>query len=227
MKRAVVVLSGGMDSALAAAIAKEQGYEIFTLHLNYGQLTQKRELKAFYDISHHFNAAGRQVIDTGFFTQLGGSSLIGDGKIDMFEALPDDIGERGKNDIPRTYVPFRNGFIISLAAAWGELIDAQTIFIGVVEEDSSGYPDCRKEFYKYLSPALAAGTANGITVSTPLLEMSKKQIVQQGELLKLPFELTWSCYTREDIPCGTCESCLLRARGFNEAGIKDPLLENK
>ena len=227
MKKAVVVLSGGMDSALAAAIAKEQGYDIFTMHLNYGQLTQKRELQAFHVLSDHFDEAGLKTIDSEFFTQLGGSSLIGDGKIDMYETLPDDIGERGKGDIPSTYVPFRNGFIISLAAAWGELIDAQTIFIGVVEEDSSGYPDCRKEFYKYFSPALAAGTANGITVSTPLLEMSKKQIVQRGAELELPFDLTWSCYTREDIPCGTCESCLLRARGFNEAGIEDPLLKNK
>ena len=224
MKKAVVVLSGGMDSAVCAAYAKSKGYELYLLHLNYGQLTQKREEKAFYDLAKYYNVKDTLVLDVDFFNKIGGSSLIGDGEIPLNSKM-DDLKQRDDENIPSTYVPFRNGIIISLAVAWAERIGAEKVFIGAIEADSSGYPDCRKGFYDSFNKALQIGTKNKIQIETPLVDLTKGEVVKLGQKLHVPFELTWSCYVNEDVPCGKCESCLLRAKGFAEAGIEDPLLK--
>ena len=222
MKKAVIVVSGGMDSAMITGIAKKRDYELYLLHLNYGQLTEKREQKAFYDISKFYNVKETRIIDTRFLRDIGGSSLVGDGIIPESKSIA-DITKRTDNDIPSTYVPFRNGIIICFAVAWAEKISAEKVFIGVIEVDSSGYPDCRNGFYQHLNEALSIGTKNKIMIETPLIHKTKADVVRLGTKLNVPFELTWSCYQNEDIPCGKCESCLLRMRGFKQAGIKDPL----
>ena len=224
MKKAVVVLSGGMDSAVCAAYAKSKGYELYLMHLNYGQLTEKREEQAFNDLADFYKAKDKLILDTGFFKTIGGSSLIGDGEIPM-DSTEKSMHNRGAGEIPSTYVPFRNGIIISLAVAWAEKIEAEKVFIGAIEADSSGYPDCREGFYGYMNKALQIGTKNDIEIETPLMELSKGDVVKLGNELGVPFELTWSCYVNEDVPCGKCESCLLRKKGFDEAGMIDPLLK--
>ncbi len=224
MKRAVVVLSGGMDSAVCAAYAKSKGYELYLMHLNYGQLTEKREETAFNKLADFYKAKDKLILDTAIFKTIGGSSLIGDGDIPL-NSTEKSINDRGAGELPSTYVPFRNGIIISLAVAWAEKLEAEKVFIGAIEADSSGYPDCREGFYGYMNKALQIGTKNGIEIETPLMELSKSDVVKLGVKLSVPFELTWSCYKNEDIPCGKCESCLLRAKGFKGAGIEDPLLK--
>ena len=224
MKKAVVVLSGGMDSAVCTAYAKNKGYELYLMHLNYGQLTEKREEKAFNELADLYSAKDRLVLDVDFFKTIGGSSLIGDGEIPV-DSSENEMKNRGVGELPSTYVPFRNGIIISLAVAWAEKLNAQKVFIGAIEADSSGYPDCREGFYGYLNKALQIGTKNGVEIETPLMELSKSDVVKLGQELGVPFELTWSCYQNEEKPCGKCESCILRAKGFKEAGIIDPLIK--
>ncbi|HOK14180.1 MAG TPA: 7-cyano-7-deazaguanine synthase QueC [Candidatus Kapabacteria bacterium] len=217
-KLAVVLMSGGMDSALCAAIALKDGYEVAALHLNYQHRTQAREERAFNDICDFYGIARRLVVDVGYFKQIGGSSLT-DLQIDVPKAKFD------KNEIRNTYVPFRNGNIMAIGASWAETLGAEALFIGAVEQDSSGYPDCRAEFFRAFEKALNYGTKpeTNIKIVTPIILLSKKEIVQQAILLNVPLYLTWSCYVNEDAACGECESCLLRLRGFEQAGYIDPI----
>lgn len=216
-KLAVVLASGGMDSCVTAAIAA-QNYELAMLHLNYGQRTEKRELKAFNDLADYFNAKLRLVLDTDFFKKIGGSSLT-DERIEVSKANLES------KEIPTSYVPFRNANILAMAVAWAEVIGAEKIFIGAVEEDSSGYPDCRKIFYEKFNELIKVGTkpTTNIIIETPLISMTKAEIVRKGMELNAPFHLTWSCYKEEEVACGVCDSCALRLRGFQMAGFEDPI----
>jgi 7-cyano-7-deazaguanine synthase len=225
MALAVVLMSGGMDSALCAAIAKRDGHELAALHLNYGQRTQARELKAFHDVADFYaiprppaTPARRLVVDVSHFAVIGGSSLT-DRTIAVTQA---DIESKV---IPTSYVPFRNANILAIAVSWAEVLGAQKLYIGAVEEDGSGYPDCRKEFYDAFQEVINTGTKpdTHIEIVTPVIRYSKREIVQQATALTAPLHLTWSCYQREDAACGVCDSCALRLRGFQEAGIEDPI----
>ena len=212
---AVILVSGGMDSLVTAAIANEE-YELAFLHLNYGQKTENRELKAFNDIADYYNVKKRLCVNVEHLSQIGGSSLT-DNKIDVSGA---DIGNNG---IPTSYVPFRNANILSIAVSWAEVIKAAKIFIGAVEEDSSGYPDCREVFYEAFNRVIEMGTKpdTKISIETPVIHLKKYEIVKKGAELKAPFELSWSCYKNEDKACGECDSCAYRLRGFQQAGIED------
>ncbi len=216
-KIAVVLMSGGMDSALTAAIAKNDGYRIAALHLNYGQRTQKRELKAFEALASHYDAIARLVVDVAYFSQIGGSSLTSK---DI--AIPTELAA---DTVPNTYVPFRNANILAIATSWAEVLEAAAIFIGSVEEDSSGYPDCRQSFYDAFQAAIDLGTKDEthIAIETPIIKLSKAEIVRASVELGVPLELTWSCYQNEDEACGVCDSCRLRLRGFGVARVKDPI----
>ena len=215
--KAVVLLSGGLDSCVTAAIAAKD-YEPAFLHLNYGQRTEKRELRAFNEIADFYGASQRLVVDARFFNQIGGSSLT-DNNMEIAEA---DLNSK---EIPATYVPFRNANILSIAVSWAEVIGAAKIFIGAVEEDSSGYPDCRDDFFKAFNRAAELGTKpdTHIQIVTPVIEMNKAQIVQKGIETEAPLHLTWSCYQNEEKACGVCDSCALRLRGFEQAGVIDPI----
>lgn len=216
-KLAVVLASGGMDSCVTTAIANQE-YELAMLHLNYGQRTEKRELKAFNDIADFYKAKYRLVLDTDFFRKIGGSSLT-DEKIEV------SLANLDSKEIPTSYVPFRNANILSMAVAWAEVIGAEKIFIGAVEEDSSGYPDCRKIFYDKFNELIKVGTkpTTNLEIITPIISMKKYEIVKKGIELNAPLHLTWSCYKDEEIACGVCDSCALRLRGFQMAGIEDPI----
>jgi 7-cyano-7-deazaguanine synthase len=218
---AVVLVSGGMDSCVIAAIANSLGYELAFLHLNYGQRTEKRELKAFNDIADFYNVKKRLVISVEHLKLIGGSSLTD-------ENIPVEKADLKRTGIPTSYVPFRNANMLSIAVSWAEVIGATKIFIGAVEEDSSGYPDCRKEFYNAFNEVIRLGTKAGvegrpIRIVTPIIDMKKWEIVKKGIELGAPLHLTWSCYQREDIACGVCDSCALRLRGFQLAGVDDPI----
>jgi 7-cyano-7-deazaguanine synthase len=217
MKKAVVILSGGMDSTTALFIAKKEGYDIIPVHFNYSQRTEKRELKAFNDICKYAEITNKYIIDLPFFTQIGASALV-----DTHLEVPI---EGIKPGIPITYVPFRNGIFLSIAAAIAEKEKAEAVFIGVVEEDSSGYPDCREDFIKKMQDAINAGTKpeTNIEIKTPLIHLKKEDIVKEAVKVNAPLELTWSCYKNEDEACGMCDSCRLRLKGFEKAGIKDPI----
>lgn len=215
---AVVVMSGGMDSTVCTAIAINQGFNVAGLHLNYGQRTEKKELECFNQIADFYNIDKRLIINFTELSQIGGSSLT-----DIELNIPEAKFER--QEIPNTYVPFRNSLILSMAVAWAEVLKANAVFIGAVEEDSSGYPDCRKIFFDAFQEVINLGTKpeTEIKLHTPLINMSKKDIVLTGNSLGVPFELTWSCYKSNKIACGECDSCALRLRGFYQAGLKDPL----
>jgi 7-cyano-7-deazaguanine synthase len=216
-KIAVVAVSGGMDSCVTAAIANEQ-YELAFAHINYGQRTENRELKAFNDIADYYKVDKRLVIDYTHLAKIGGSSLT-DKKIEVSKA---DLSNK---EIPSSYVPFRNANILSACTSWAEVLNAEAIFIGAVYEDSSGYPDCRPEFFKAFEKVIETGTkpSTKIKIETPVIHMSKAEIVNKGIELKAPLELTWSCYQNEDEACGVCDSCALRLKGFRSAGIEDPI----
>jgi len=217
MKKALCIMSGGMDSTLSAYMMAQEGYEIIALHFNYDQRTQKRELSAFHDVADALKVKERYVIDLGFFADIGASALT-----DKTIEVPVDGIEEG---IPVTYVPFRNGIFLSIASAIAEKEGAERISIGVVEEDSSGYPDCREVFYQQFERAIEAGTRpeTNISIKTPLIRLNKAAIVTRGLSLSVPFHLTWSCYTESVSACGECESCRLRLRGFAAAGETDPI----
>jgi len=217
MKKAVCIISGGMDSALSAKIAQNEGYEIIALHFNYGQRTQNKELECFRKISKALKSAESYEIDLPFFEQIGASALT-DNEIEV----PTGGLEEG---VPVTYVPFRNGIFLSIAAALAEKHAAEALFIGVVEEDSSGYPDCRERYIKKMQEAINLGTKDetNIEIKMPLVNLKKSQIVQKSLELGVPLKDTWSCYQSESKACGVCDSCRLRLRGFEEAGVKDPI----
>lgn len=217
-RKSIVLISGGLDSCVTAALAHQQGYPMAFLHVTYGQRTQSRELKAFRDIARHYQVAQQLVADIGYLKSIGGSSLID-------RRMTIEKGTTPGNTLPSTYVPFRNAHLLSIAVSWAETIQAGTIFIGAVEEDSSGYPDCRSEFFTAFNRLIGKGTRpeTRITIKTPLIKLRKKTIVLTGLKLKAPLHLTWSCYEKERKACGVCESCQLRLRGFREAGADDPI----
>lgn len=216
-KKAICILSGGMDSTLSSYIAKNEGYEIIAVHFNYGQRTQDRELKAFRDICDDLGILEKYEIDIPFFTQIGASALT-DKNI--------DVPTQGvKPGVPITYVPFRNGIFLSITAAIAEKEGATAMYIGVVQEDSSGYPDCTDEFIQDITKAINQGTKEEtkIEIVTPLVHLTKAQIVEEAIRLNVPLEHTWSCYKEENEACGVCDSCRLRLNGFKLANAVDPI----
>ena len=215
--KAIVAESGGMDSCVTSAIAAND-YELAFLHDNYGQRTEKRELKAFNDIADFFNVTDRMVVDLRHLSIIGGSSLI-DKKIEVSKA---DLSSK---EIPTSYVPFRNANILSACVSWAEVLNANAIFIGAVWEDSSGYPDCRPDFFRSFEKVIEVGTkpSTKIKIVTPIINFTKTDIVLKGLELNAPFNLTWSCYQEEEEACGVCDSCALRLRGFQLAAIEDPI----
>jgi len=217
IKKALCVMSGGMDSTLSAYMMKNDGYEIVAVHFNYDQRTQNKELECFNNICNDLNVQEKYTLDLDFFKQLGASALT-DKSIDV----PIDGVEEG---VPVTYVPFRNGIFLSMAAAIAEKEGAEVISIGVVEEDSSGYPDCRESYIKSMQESINLGTKDetNIEIKMPLVHLQKSQIVQESLKLNVPLHLTWSCYKNEDKACGVCDSCRLRLNGFNIAKAKDPI----
>ena len=214
---AVVAVSGGMDSCVTAAIA-HLDYNIAFAHINYGQRTEQRELKAFNDIADYYNVKKRLVIDFTHLARIGGSSLT-DKNIEVTKA---DLTNK---EIPSSYVPFRNANILSACVSWAEVLNASAVFIGAVFEDSSGYPDCRPDFFSAFEKMIDAGTkpSTKIKIETPIINFSKEEIVKKGIELGAPLHLTWSCYQNEDEACGVCDSCALRLRGFRMAGLEDPI----
>jgi 7-cyano-7-deazaguanine synthase len=214
----VVLLSGGMDSTLTLAIAREESERVAALHLNYRHRTEKQELQAFTEICDHYDIKDRLIIDLEFLRKIGGSSLT-DRSIEVGKA------DLESHEIPQTYVPFRNGNFLAMAASWAEIIKAERIYIGAVEEDSSGYPDCRRVFFDAFEQTIDLGTRpeTRIRIMTPLISMKKSSIVAKAMELKAPLALTWSCYQSEAEACGECDSCALRLRGFAEAGHEDPI----
>jgi len=214
---AVVCVSGGMDSAVTSALAAHE-HRLAFLHANYGQRTEQKELECFHALADHWNVRHRLVVDFSDLRQIGGSSLTD-------AAIPVRQGEPVEGVIPSSYVPFRNAHLLSAAASWGEVLGARAIFVGAVWEDSSGYPDCRPEFYRAFEEAIRLGTKpeTRLRIETPLISFSKAEIVRRGVALGVPFAKTWSCYQAETEACGACESCRLRLRGFREAGERDPI----
>ena len=214
---AVVLVSGGMDSCITAAIAN-QDYDMAFLHLNYGQRTERRELEAFHAIADFYKVNQRLIVNIEHLRQIGGSSLT-DKSIEIQKA------DLHRVSVPTSYVPFRNAHILSIAVSWGEVIGAKKIFIGAVEEDSSGYPDCRSEYYAAFNQVIRLGTKpeTNLEIITPIIRMKKLEIVKKGVTLNAPLSLTWSCYQREDVACGVCDSCALRLRGFQLARLEDPI----
>src|SRR6202045_3840621 len=223
-KQAVVLLSGGMDSCVSTAIARERhgAGNVAALHAGYGQRTQAREHRAFEEIADFYGIHDRLVVQLDHFRAIGGSALT-DRKI----AVPEDgLGvAKSHTDIPVTYVPFRNAHFLSVAVSWAEAIGAETVYIGAVAEDSSGYPDCRPEYYRAFQELVRAGTRPEakIEIVTPVITLKKSEIIRRGVELGAPLHLTWSCYQSEDAACGACDSCLLRLRAFTEAGVTDPI----
>jgi 7-cyano-7-deazaguanine synthase len=214
---AVVCVSGGMDSAVTAALAARE-HRLAFLHANYGQRTEVKELGCFHRLADHFRAEHRLVVDFSDLRQIGGSSLTD-------AAIPVREGTPVQGVIPTSYVPFRNAHLLSAAASWGEVLGARAIFVGAVWEDSSGYPDCRPEFYRAFEEAIRLGTRpeTDLKIVAPVIRLSKAEIVKEGLRLAVPFEMTWSCYQAEESACGACESCVLRLGGFAAAQAADPI----
>ena len=214
--KAVILLSGGMDSCVAAAIAL-RSYKSYFLHIDYGQRTESKELEVFNKIADYYKIEDRLVIKMDHFSQIGGSALT-DEKIEVPKGLSND-------GHPLTYVPFRNANLLSPAVSWAEVVGAGKIFIGATAEDSAGYPDCRPGFYEAFNELIRVGTqAKDIEVTAPVIDMKKSEIVKLGVELNVPFNFTWSCYKCEDLACGECDSCKRRIRAFKEAGIIDPVV---
>ena len=215
---AVCLVSGGMDSCVTAAVAREENESLAFLHISYGQRTEARERRAFEELADHFGATHRLVVSIEHLRLVGGSSLT-DPNIPVSEAnLP-------SRDIPTSYVPFRNSHLLSIATSWAEVIGAGRIYIGAVAEDSSGYPDCRPQFYDAFQQVINTGTEpeTHIQIITPVIHMRKPDIIKRGLQLDAPLHLTWSCYQSEDKACGHCDSCALRLRAFREAGAVDTI----
>jgi 7-cyano-7-deazaguanine synthase len=221
MSLAIVLVSGGMDSCVTAAIAAGEHDEIAFLHISYGQRTEERERQAFHDIADHYGVEKRLDISIEHLAKIGCSSLTD-------ESMPVTEADLESQEIPTSYVPFRNANMLAIAVSWAEVIGAGAIYIGAVAEDSSGYPDCRPEFYEAFERMIDTGTKpeTKIQLRTPIIEMSKAEIVAKGIERNAPLHLTWSCYRNETLACGTCDSCALRLRGFEQAGVEDPIEYN-
>jgi 7-cyano-7-deazaguanine synthase len=224
--KAVVLLSGGMDSCVTAAIAR-QTHDVALLHASYGQRTARRERRAFDEIADFYGVSERLVVELNYFPAIGASALT-DSRIAVPEQshLPDG-GQSNLHagEIPVTYVPFRNAHFLSVAVSWVEAIGASAVFIGAVAEDSSGYPDCRPEYYRVFQELVKVGTRpeTRIEIATPVIAMRKSEIIDRGIALDAPLHLTWSCYQSEDLACGVCDSCVLRLRAFEQTGRADPI----
>jgi 7-cyano-7-deazaguanine synthase len=218
MEKAIVVLSGGLDSAVTLAFAKDAGFQLSALHLNYGQRTEMKELNSFNALCDYFKIGEQFIANIDYLKKLGGCSLTD-------ESIPIEKDGVDVSRIPSTYVPFRNTHILSIAVSWAEINGASKIFIGAVEEDSSGYPDCREEYFAAFNALLSVALPpkKAIAVHTPLIKLNKGEIVKLGAKLRVPFELTWSCYGENIKACGVCDSCRLRLKGFRQAGIADPI----
>ena len=214
----IVLVSGGMDSCVTAAMAGLETDELAFLHVSYGQRTEARERQAFNDIADHYGVKKRLDISIEHLAKIGGSSLTD-------EAIAVTEADLASKEIPTSYVPFRNANMLAIATSWAEVIGATAIYIGAVAEDSSGYPDCRPEFFTAFQSAIDTGTKpeTRIDIRTPIIHLSKAEIVRKGIELDAPLYLTWSCYRSEDLACGSCDSCALRLRGFAKAGIADPI----
>ena len=215
---AIVAVSGGLDSAVATAVAAEN-HELALMHINYGNLTEKRELEAFHNIADYYKIDKRFVADIDHLRKIGASSLTD-------RNIPVENFDVKSSGIPQTYVPFRNTNILSIAVSWGETTGAGSIFVGMMEEDSAGYPDCTEEFIEAFNRLIKIGTRpeTEIKLVAPLIHMSKGDVVRKGIELGAPFDLSWSCYKNEEKACGVCESCVLRLNGFKDAGIEDPIV---
>ena len=215
---AVCLVSGGMDSCVTAAIARQENDELAFLHVTYGQRTASREQRAFQHLADHFQVTRRLVASIEYLKEIGGSSLTD-------AAIPVTEANLSSQEIPTSYVPFRNAHLLSIATSWAERIDARRIYIGAVAEDSSGYPDCRPVYYEAFQRAIDAGTKpeTRIEIVTPVIHLRKSEIIRRGVELGAPLQLTWSCYRSEWLACGTCDSCALRLRAFAEAGLRDPI----
>ena len=215
---AVCLVSGGMDSCVSAAIANEENDELAFLLISYGQLTADRERTAFEQLADHYQVNKRLVITFNHLAQIGGSSLTD-------PDIPVSNANLTNTSIPTSYVPFRNAHMLSAATSWGEVIGARRIYIGAVAEDSSGYPDCRPEFYAAFQRVIELGTKpeTVLEIRTPVIDLKKSDIVRRGLELQAPLELTWSCYRESEVACGTCDSCALRLRAFREARVDDPI----
>lgn len=220
-KKAVILFSGGLDSTVCLAESIKD-YDVALLHLNYGQRTEQREMQAFNQIADFYGVEERLVVDVSWLHEIGGSSLT-DQSLEVESGIPDGEG------VPSTYVPFRNGNILAIAASWAEVIGASILVVGAVEEDSSGYPDCTIDFYEAYAKAIKIGTKPGfdISISTPVIKMNKAEIVARGIEIEAPMHLSWSCYVGQEKACGTCESCQLRLRGFEQAGAVDQIPYDK
>jgi 7-cyano-7-deazaguanine synthase len=216
--RSIVLLSGGMDSLVTAALAKSESVDLFFLHARYRQRTEKRELQSFKDLVAYYQPTDHKIIDLGYFKDITQSSLIDENDSTILDDTEPD-------KIPSTYVPFRNANLLAIATSWAETIKAGRIYIGAVEEDSSGYPDCREIFIETFNRLIKTGTEglHPIDVRAPLLHLSKREIVLKGVELRVPFQYSWSCYLNNEQACGRCASCKLRLNAFREAGILDPL----
>ena len=221
-KIAVCLVSGGMDSCVTAAIAKSETDEIAFLHISYGQRTERRERQAFNDIADFYNIEKRLDVSIEYLARIGGSSLT-DENMKVAEA---DLESK---EIPNSYVPFRNANMLAIATSWAEVLRAESIYVGAVSEDSSGYPDCRPEFFAAFERTIETGTKpeTNIKIETPIIRLSKAEIVRKGIELNAPLHLSWSCYRSETAACGTCDSCALRLRGFERAGVRDPIVYQK
>ena len=219
-KRAVVLLSGGMDSCVCAALAARD-YAAAALHVSYGQRTEDRERQAFLAICQRLNIHEKLLVRNEALRAIGGSALTDENiAVPVGNAVSHAIG----HDIPVTYVPFRNAHFLAAAVSWAEVLGAEKVFIGAVEQDSSGYPDCQPAYYEAFNRVIKAGTKEGIVeIATPLIRLRKAEIVRLGLELGAPFDLTWSCYSRQDRACGVCDSCVLRRRAFSAAGARDPI----
>ncbi len=216
-KIAIVAVSGGLDSCVTAAIANET-YELALAHINYGQRTQERELKAFNEIADFYKAKKRIIIDFNHLAKIGGSSLTD-------KSMKINDADLESKEIPSSYVPFRNANILTACVSWAEVIGAEAVFIGAVFEDSSGYPDCRPDFFNAFNAVIDLGTKpeTKIRIETPIIYMNKSEIIKKGNELNAPLHLTWSCYQSEDEACGVCDSCALRLRGFQKLELEDPI----
>ncbi|OQY98310.1 MAG: 7-cyano-7-deazaguanine synthase QueC [Candidatus Brocadia sp. UTAMX2] len=216
---AIVLVSGGMDSCVTAALARTQ-HELALLHVNYGQRTESRELKAFHDIASYYRVPKERILITSidYLSKIGGSSLT-DPRMNVQNA------QMSVREIPTSYVPFRNTHLLTIAVSWGEVVGARKIFIGAVEQDNPGYPDCRPVYYEAFNNLIRVGTrpTTRIEVETPLIHMRKSEIVKLGISLGAPLNLSWSCYKNTEKACGQCHSCFLRLKAFLDAGVKDPI----
>ena len=215
---AICLVSGGMDSCVTAAIANEENDELAFLHVSYGQRTEKRERESFERIADHYRVRSRLVVSLDQLAHIGGSSLTD-------TSIPVTAANLSAQGIPSSYVPFRNAHLLSSAVSWAEVMKANRVYIGAVAEDSSGYPDCRPEFYEAFQQVVNVGTKpeTNIEIRTPVISMKKFEIVRRGIELSAPLNLTWSCYVESEVACGNCDSCALRLRAFREAGVKDPI----